>query len=435
MVGNMDESKSQRQNYYDVVIAGAGMVGASIGCALGQAGLRVALIDPVPPVPYNSTSAPSLRVSALSPATIHFLETLSAQDHISAWDHIKAMRLCPYRRMAVWERLYEPFSRKPLSSRFNQTLFDCSEVETTELGFIVENQITQQALHLVLGSLTNVDLIFSQPVAIKRESDQVGVELESGNATIYSRLLVGADGANSFVRQSCHMRMVSEGYEQQALVATVEISTGPLDITWQAFTATGPLALLPLPSCDGKNYASLVWYNLPENICRLMSLPETEFISEVRRHFPQEELPEIEALVERGSFPLTRRQTSSYIKERVVLVGDAAHTINPLAGQGVNLGFQDAAVLSQLLVSAHKSQQDIGNLSLLSRYEQQRRPENIRMQRVMDLFYHLFSNEHLPLKVVRNLGLAFAGNFAYGRRKVMRYAMGLDSTHLKSVHR
>ncbi len=404
---------------YDVVIAGAGMVGAAIGCALGRAGMRVALIDPAIPEPFVVDSAPDIRVSALSPASVSFLQQLGA------WSYIEAMRLCPYRRMAVWEKLQEPLSKRQLSSRFNQTMFDCHEVGADELGFIVENRVTQLGLYEVLKTLSSVEMITpARPVDVHVSDNGVVVTLDN-KQVVHGRLLIGADGANSFVRRFCGIGLSSEDYEQQALVATVEIPTGPLDITWQAFTPTGPLALLPLPACDGRNYASLVWYNHPENIKALMMLSGAEFLMEVRSHFP-EELPEMLNLVERSSFPLTRRHASSYIKEGIALVGDAAHTINPLAGQGVNLGFQDASALSDIIVTAYRGDQNPGALAVLAQYEKERRPENVRMQRVMDLFYHLFSNEHLPLKIVRNIGLGLAGNFPYGRKKVMGYAMGLE---------
>lgn len=153
---------TQGHHQYDVIIAGAGMVGAAIGCALGRAGLQVALVDPILATSYDKTRTPDLRVSALSPASVAFL------DAQGAWSNIKAMRLCPYRKMAVWEKLQDPLSRQPMTSRFNQTLFDCREVDAEELGFIVENSITQWGLHQVLTQLPNVQLFApARPMAIQ----------------------------------------------------------------------------------------------------------------------------------------------------------------------------------------------------------------------------------------------------------------------------
>ena len=410
---------SPESKHYDVVIAGAGMVGAAIGCALGQAGLSVTLVDPVIPKPFEEGVVPDIRVSALSPASVEFLQK------VGAWNHIKSMRLCPYRKMAVWEKLQEPLSRQQVTSRFNQTLFDCKEVGTEELGFIVENRLTQLGLHKVIETLDSVSIISpARPQSFDITDDGPRLTLDNGDV-ITGHLLVGADGANSFVRKQAGIGLSSEDYEQRALVATVEIPAGPLDITWQAFTPTGPLALLPLPSSGGKCYASLVWYNHPENVSHLMSLSDEKFLNEVRKHFPQE-LPELLDLAERSFFPLTRRHASSYIKEGIVLVGDAAHTINPLAGQGVNLGFQDAACLAEVLCKAAAEHKNLGSLSVLNEYQKERRPENARMQKVMDVFYHAFSNNFLPLKLARNVGLAIGGRFPLGRKKVMRYAMGLE---------
>ncbi|MCL6268621.1 FAD-dependent monooxygenase [Sansalvadorimonas sp. 2012CJ34-2] len=404
---------------YDVVIAGAGMVGAAIGCALGQAGMKVALVDPVQPEAFNPESVPDLRVSALSPASEAFLHKLGA------WNHIRSMRLCPYRRMAVWEKLKEPLSTRTVSSRFNQTMFDCTEVDTDRLGYIVENRVTQLALHSVMETCSNIELFCpASPRKLSLNQSLPTLSLDNGEE-VKGKLIIGADGANSFIRREAGIGLSSEDYEQRALVATVEIPTGPLDITWQAFTATGPLALLPLPNIGHKSYASLVWYNQPEAVADLMEKTDEQFLEAVRKQYP-EELPEMLKLNERGWFKLTRRHASTYIKKGVALVGDAAHTINPLAGQGVKLGFQDAECLTDLLINAWENGHDISDKSILENYELKRRPENRKMQLVMDGFYHLFSNENAPLKFVRNIGLTVAGHFPYGRKKVMRYAMGLE---------
>ncbi len=407
---------------YDVLISGAGMVGAALGCALGQAGMKVALVDPAEPQPFIKGAVPDIRVSALSPASEQFLDSLGA------WAHIKEMRLCPYRKMAVWEKLQNPITGKPLSSRFNQTLFDCNDINEQQLGHIVENNITQLGLHQVMESLNTVDVISpARPNSLSFIGGQPQLTLDNGS-TLTGKLLIGADGANSFVRQSSSIGLSSSDYEQGALVATVEIPEA-LDITWQAFTPTGPLALLPLPCSGGKSYASLVWYNLPENIRSLISLSSEAFLAQVRSHFP-EELPELLGLETKGSFPLTRRHASTYYKEGVVLVGDAAHTINPLAGQGVNLGFQDAACLAEVLVKEWKTNRQLGAVNVLNSYEEKRRPDNARMQMVMDVFYHTFSTSLLPLKVLRNIGLSAAGKFTPGKKQVMQYAMGVSKPSL-----
>ena len=403
---------------YDVLVVGAGMVGAAVGCALGQQGIKVALFDHALPSAFSPEQLPDLRVSALSPATERVLQD------IGAWPHMKTMRMCPYRRMAVWEKLREPLTGKEIQQRPNQTLFDCRDLSVDQLGFIVENRVTQLSIHKVLEQQDTVDLFCPSAIDdIFWENEKVTLRLKDG-ASFEASLVVGADGANSQVRKLAGIGLNSEDYEQQALVATVEIESGQLDITWQAFTPTGPLALLPLPDIDGRSYASMVWYNLPEDVQRLKALSDEDFLNEMVQTYPVE-LPVIKRLLERGSFPLTKRHARHYVKPGVVLVGDAAHTINPLAGQGVNLGFQDAATLVELLSKAHKKNEPFGSLAVLNEYERIRRPANRKMQWAMDAFYYTFSNDHAPLKLLRNIGLTVAGRFTPGQRQVMKYAMGL----------
>ena len=400
---------------YDVVVLGAGMVGAAVACALGQQGMRVAVLDSATPPDFQPGSAPDLRVSALNPASVDFLR------HLQAWSAIEAMRSCPYRSLAVWEEVAMPLPT-PLR-RWNRTLFRSEEVGAPVLGYIAENLVVQQALHQVLRGLDAVDV--RVPSCVERlsfEADQVSVQLGEGEE-IRGRLLVGADGARSLVRKESGIRAVSKSYRQRALVATVSLLSGPLDRTWQAFTPTGPRALLPLASSGGTPYASLVWYDLPETVQRLMALSPAAFLAAVRKGFP-EELPVVADLVDRGAFPLQCSHARHYVGRGVALVGDAAHTINPLAGQGVNLGFQDAMVLTRLLGERWQQGQEIASVEALREYERLCRPRNLLMQTVMDGLYHLFSNEVLPLKVVRNLGLAVTGHFPAGRRQLMLYAMG-----------
>ncbi|WP_257276223.1 FAD-dependent monooxygenase [Endozoicomonas sp. SESOKO4] len=220
-------------------------------------------------------------------------------------------------------------------------------------------------------------------------------------------------------------RLDTREYEQQCLVATVEIEGGLQDITWQAFTATGPEAFLPMADVDGKSYASIVWYNLPENVHKLMKLPDSEFLEELSTTFPKE-LPPLIKLHERGSFPLARRHAMNYFANGVVLAGDAAHTINPLAGQGVNLGFQDVAWLAEILTDAYHAGRSLGSKKVLSRYEKARRRDNQLMMSTMDAFYLAFSNSNVPLKVLRNLALGIAGKSRPAVKEVMKYAMGIS---------
>lgn len=403
---------------YDIVIIGAGMVGAALAARLGRAGFRIGLVDRQAPPPQLPEQAPDLRVSALSAGSEALLRDLGA------WQHIETLRLCPYRRLSVWE---QPDERFPswLPQGFNRTQFSAADVGCDHLGHIVENNVTQLALWKCLDQLAGVDRIVPASIAaLKVDPGRVQVELDNGRQLV-SPLVIGADGAGSRVRDLAHIELFRSQYRQQALVATVAYQGAQEDITWQAFTPEGPRAFLPLQDLNGRSWASLVWYDQPDRVQVLKTLPEADFIAQLTRHFPAE-LPPVETVAARGSFPLFRGHARRYYRSRVVLAGDAAHTINPLAGQGVNLGFQDVDALAEVLCQARDGGRDWGDSQVLAAYENRRRHANERMMAAMDLFYHSFSNRQGPLFVARNLGLAMAGRVPLLRREVTRYAMGLD---------
>ena len=404
--------------HYEVLVVGGGMVGAAIACALGQQQIQVAVFDRTYPDAFQPDQLPDLRVSALSFASEQLLRNLGA------WQYIQQMRMCPYRRMAVWEKLHLPGGRE-LDKRPNQTLFDASEIGHEQLGYIVENRATQLGLLKALEQLESVDLYCPANIQSMDFSEQGSTITLDDGRQFRGNLVIGADGAHSKVREQAGIRLDYRDYEQQCLVATVEIEGGEQDITWQAFTETGPESFLPLPDIDGKSYASIVWYNLPENVSRLMKLSDQAFIHELTRTFPRE-LPGIICLHERGYFPLARRHALEYHKKGVVLAGDAAHTINPLAGQGVNLGFQDVASLAETLIEAHKAGESLGSPEVLGRYEKARKQGNQLMMSTMDAFYHAFSNDVKPLKLIRNLALGVAGATKPAVKEVMKYAMGMS---------
>ncbi len=389
---------------YDVLIVGGGMVGSALACALGGSGLSVGVLESRLPEAYSPEQPHDLRVSALSIASERFLQ------NIGAWEGISSRRSCPYKRMKVWES----------SAQQGATEFNAAESGYSHLGHIVENRIVQLALLERVRQLDNVDLI--SPARTRRIDYSPGatlVELESGEQVV-GRLVVAADGGDSMVRQAAGIGVTKWDYHQQALVAGVTTAYGQEDITWQQFTPTGPLAFLPL---SGHN-ASLVWYNTPNEVKRLRALPDDLFLEQLHARFPAE-LGQITAIQGRSSFPLRRQHAQKYALEGLVLVGDAAHMIHPLAGQGVNIGLLDAAALAEVLLAAYAQGEAIESLATLKRYQEQRRRHNLLMMQVMDGFYHVFSNDIAPLKLVRNLGLGLAGRLPPARKRVMEFAMGI----------
>lgn len=387
---------------FDVVIVGGGMVGAALGCALGGSSLQVAVLEREMPEAYAPEQPHDLRVSALSAASRIIMET------VGAWQGVASRRFCPFRRMRVWEAR-------------GDTEFCSDDIGQRELGYIVENRVTQLAFLERLGEFNNVQLL--SPAHIKElryDPRRSAIDLQDGRS-VTAKLLVAADGGQSRVRQAAGIGVTSWDYRQHALVIYVETEYGQQDITWQRFVASGPQAFLPLPG----NHASIVWYNSPDEVRRLLALSPDALRGELTAAFPGC-LGKIQAVLGATSFALKRQHAQSYVKTGVALVGDAAHMINPLAGQGVNIGLLDAAALAQVLVDAANRGRDFSSLATLQQYESLRRSENLKMMTVMDAFYRVFSNDLLPLKLLRNLGLGLAQRLRPAKQKVMRLAMGLD---------
>jgi 2-octaprenyl-3-methyl-6-methoxy-1,4-benzoquinol hydroxylase len=409
---------------FDFIVVGAGMVGAAIANGLAARGHHIALIDQGTAPQFSAQDDPDIRVSALSAGSERYLRELGA------WGDILAMAATPYRRLAVWEAPEHPVARL-LPARPPRTTFSASDLKTPHLGHIVENRVTQKALWDLASRQPTITLYSGAGIQSQADTcDQITATLENGQ-TVTGRLLIGADGAGSRVRQLAGIGVSRDQYQQQALVASVRYQGTPADITWQAFHSSGPRAFLPLHSAGqahaGESWASLVWYDDPAVLRELKALSEQDFMARVRAGFP-EELPDLTAVAARASFPIARQHAHHYFQGRVVLVGDAAHTINPLAGQGVNLGFQDARCLQLLLDDARRQGLDPAEPQLLAQYEAQRRPANRRMMLTMDAFYHLFSNHRTPLWALRNLGLGLAQGLPFARNQVARYAMGIDES-------
>ncbi len=386
---------------YDVLIVGGGMVGATLGCGLGGSRLRVAVLEDAPPPEFTPEQPHDLRVSAVSVASASILKT------VGAWKGVVGRRYCPFRRMRVWEAS-------------GDVEFNSDDLNEPVLGYIVENRVIQLSVLERLKDFANIDLLC--PVKTRKidyAPSGSTVELEDGRV-LKGRLLIAADGGYSRVRQAAGMGVSGWDYEQHALVLTVDTAYGQQDITWQRFVPAGPQAFLPL---DGP-HASLVWYNTPEEVKRLKALPDGDLLGELLETFP-DALGEIKGISAKGSFPLKRQHALNYTKEGVALIGDAAHMIHPLAGQGVNIGLLDAAALAQTLIEARRQGNDIGSARTLREYENMRRNNNLLMMTTMDMFYRVFGNASPPLRMVRNLGLGLAERLKPAKKVAMRYAMGL----------
>lgn len=387
---------------FDVIIVGGGMVGACAANLLAPSGLRIAVIEASAPEHFSFEQPMDLRVSAISLASQQLLVASGA------WSNIREMRICPYRRLETWDQ------------GGCATKFNAADIGYDKLGYIIENRVIQLGLLESLRSQSNVTLFCPDRVAkLEQDTDKARVTLTS-DACLQGKLVLAADGANSMIRQQANIGINSWDYKQHCMLININTAQAQQDVTWQEFSPTGPMAFLPLSGHKG----SLVWYHQANKIKQLSQLSKMELKQQVLQHFP--DLIGDFDITSFGSFPLTRRHAQQYFKGRVVLLGDAAHTINPLAGQGVNIGFKDVKVLCELISSAVIERQHWDSHELLKQYQRLRRPDNMVMQSTMDLFYSAFSTNLLPVKILRNIGLACAERAGPLKREALKYAIGLS---------
>lgn len=387
---------------YDLVIVGGGMVGAALACALGGRGLTLALIEHHPPQRDWPEGEIANRVSALSHASQRIL------GHLGVWPRMQALGVSSYQAMQVWD-----------AGGFGQIRFDCAEVGEPDLGHIVENRVTQLALWERIETLPSVTLLCpAQVQSFALDGSHMHIILMDGRI-LKAALLVGADGRNSAVRVQAGIATQGWDYDQHALVANVAHELPHEQTAWQRFCPTGPLAFLPL--ADGRS--SIVWTTTPSTAQRLLALPEAEFCHTLGTAFGHR-LGGVLASGPRGAFPLRLQHAIRYVQARLALVGDAAHALHPLAGQGVNLGLMDAAALAEVLLAAAARGRDLGALHTLRRYERARKGENLMMLAAMDTFKRVFGNDLMPLRLLRNVGLDLADRVTPLNHLFLRRALG-----------
>jgi len=388
---------------YDVIIVGAGMVGLSLAKSLADNNMQVAVVESQLPRLEWADHQYDSRVSAVNQSSMRFLQELKVSSSL------REKYYTPLREMQVWDSLGG-----------GKIHFDCADIGLSELGYIIENREIVRVLWQQLQNMSNVSLFCPElPEAITKTESDITVTLQSG-FSIKALLAIGADGAHSWLREQMQVPMTTRSYQHHALVAVIQTEKSLENTAWQNFMPKGPLGVLPLAH---PHHAAIVWSTEPSHAEKLMTMTAEPF-NRALTNALDSRLGKMELLSERHVIPLMMRHVQNYVIERMALVGDAAHTIHPLAGQGVNLGFMDAEKLSQYLCVARKQQRDIGSLRVLRCYERARKGDNQMMLDMMSGLKNIFSSTTPVLVQLRTQGVGVVDRVGLLKHFFMRRAVG-----------
>lgn len=386
--------------HYDVVIAGGGITGLTLAAALRDTSLRIAIIDQNQPVAVSDEH--SLRVSAINHAALRLF------DEVGAFEGMVKLRVSPFREMHVWD-----------STGVGQIHFDSAELGLDSLGYIIENNVIQHALLAVIEQADTIDWLCPAKIAsLELNHSLKRVDLDGGKS-LTAHLVVGADGANSLVRQAMCIVLLRRPYKQQAIVCTVATEYDHQQTAWQCFLPTGPLAFLPLQN----GQCSVVWSLDQAEAETILALDNAAFAARLEQAF-EYRLGSVKAVSSRAMFPLGHGHVDRYVQPGLALLGDAAHTIHPLAGQGANLGISDAACLAKVISEALQARRRWSALYTLRKYERSRKGANQLMEASMTTFKYLFGNDNPFLAELRNAGLNLVDHAAPVKQILIKRALG-----------
>jgi 2-octaprenyl-3-methyl-6-methoxy-1,4-benzoquinol hydroxylase/2-octaprenylphenol hydroxylase len=397
-----DTASRRRGNLLDVAVVGGGMVGAAAALALARTGFAVALLDAREPAPWAAADEVDLRVVGLAPSSIALL------DELGVWPSIRSARASGYDRMVVWDAESGATIR-----------FDAADEGRDVLGYIVENALVQASLWHALEDAGVRRVVPAEVVALAQRDDRAQLELADGQA-LSARLVVAADGATSPLREMAGIGTHGRDYAQRAVVAHVETSRPHERTAWQRFLPTGPLAMLPL--ADGRS--SIVW-SLPDAEARRVLALDDDAFREALGMASDFRLGPIGAVTRRAAFPLRLNLADRYEATRLVLLGDAAHAVHPLAGQGVNLGLRDVVELRDTLRDARDAGRDIAATHVLRRYARRRRSADGLDAWSFDALARIYAWQAPPLVAARAAGVRLLDAFGPLKRRIARHAAGL----------
>ncbi len=388
---------------YDVIIVGAGLVGMSIALALARSGINVAVIEKTN---INTQFEPEFdgRVSAIALGSQRIL------DNIGAWkfmrDHAE-----PILDIRVTEGATPFFLH-----------YDHKEIGDEPFGYIVENRHIRHALHQAASQLKNITLIDNFTIKTLTQDSHKATITSNKNEALQASLLIASDGKASQMRTLANISATEWDYNQTAIVCTIEHSLPHHGLAQERFFPVGPFAVLPMMN----NKSSLVWVEPNDRVKIYLELPEEEFVQEISERIGGY-LGKIKTVGKRFSYPLSLLHAKKYTSTRIALIGDAAHGMHPIAGQGVNLGFRDVEVLAELINKQYSLGLDIGGEDLLANYASLRNFDNVTMLAITDLLNRLFSNNIIPIRAMRDIGLWTVGKLPPLKKMFMRHAMGLKA--------
>lgn len=403
---------------FDVIIVGAGIVGLTAAILAAEQQLSVAVLEKNKPTFTWDPSKFDHRVSAITRHSQNIFQ------QIKVWEEIQAQGLCPYQKMIVWD-----------GAGFGEMQFDAQVLQQPNLGHIIENRVMLKSLWQLAEKTVNIQFFLSaNPISISQNAEAITLTFEQNqelnklnklnkpNQKLTAPLLIGSDGAHSWVRNRLNMSVQTRDYEQSALVATVTTELPHNHTAWQRFLPQGPLAFLPLSS---ETTCSIVWSNNPSLNIERSTLNESQFCELLSQAFDYR-LGKVLSVENRACFPLKSLYANPPVAERVALIGDAARVIHPMAGLGINLGLADAKTLIDILSEGHRKKFDLGHATVLNRYARARKSQSLSTIRFIDFLYECFGSENSAVKVLRSLGLNAIDKNSWIKKKIVQTALGIS---------